>query len=98
MSDTNGEDSALVVDKANYVEKLTCYAKKNAPACIIVFVLMVVLYVAVYYKDKIESFASPDGVVARRKQNQRRSDPEVDGWSMEEMENAIAAINKAAAK
>lgn len=58
--------------------------------------LVIVLIAVIIYCSYKESFASPDGVVARRSKSQKRSDPEVDKeWNKKELEKAVAAINDA---
>jgi len=97
MSDSNGEESSLVVDKLDYTGTFIKGAKEHAPACILIFVLILILYIATYHKDTLDSFTSPDGVVARRSQSQIRDDPEIDkDWNQKEMENAVSALNKVA--
>jgi hypothetical protein len=63
---------------------------------IIVVMVLIVIVASVSY-CKSDSFASPDGVVARRSQNQKRSDTQVDKtWNLKQLEKAVALINRKA--
>jgi hypothetical protein len=60
----------------------------------VIAVLIIIVAVVAYYKDP-ECFTSADGVVARRSQNQSRSDPEVDReFNLKELERSVALLNR----
>ena len=68
--------------------------KKYGSAIIIVVLIVIVAGVAYCKQD---SFTSPDGVVARKSNNQVRSDTAVDRtWNLKQLEKSVALINRKA--
>ena len=88
------ENSPLVVETT---EGYTTGILTKLKEYVIPMGLVIVLFAILVYCSYKESFASPDGVVARKGKHQKRSDPEVDKeWNRQELEKAVAAINSSA--
>jgi hypothetical protein len=68
--------------------------KKYGAAIIIILLIIIVSSVA-YYKNVDNYSGTPDSAVARKSQNQERSDTEVDKvWNKKQLEISVTKLNK----
>lgn len=85
------EKSDLIVETSTLGGAYTLLKEYTLPVGLVIVLIAILFYCS--YK---ETFASPDGVVARKSKKQKRDDPEVDDkWNRREFEKAVAALNDA---
>ena len=89
MGESN-EESQLVTKGGFMSGGVASMCKQYAPALTVILLVIIISSVC-YCKD---GFASPDGVVARKGNNQTRSDSHVDKkWNLKELEKSVALLN-----
>ena len=86
------------VDSTNDIDKSKSYSNiKKYKNIIALSVLVVVIIIGVLYSKDGFTNASPDGVVARKSQNQVKSDSHIDKtWNLEQLERSVALLNRKA--
>ncbi len=86
----------IVVDKVEVSTESSLLDLKGWGTPVLIALLIILVMAVAYYKGG-DGFTSADSTVARRSQNQKRSDTEVDRvWNLKELERSVALINRKA--